>query len=157
MSIVGQELAGETSFEMDAKTPTTAQNALLPNCPLGGADHGLRRRPGANGVTPLRGFRSERSGAGEIFKKPPCVADSKPAGRYVAKDMPEVESMPLPETFNAKFIGERGAARPTIWTPRATNPTPGMLWKVAQPVAAVADSVVAHPGGAHEKQCYVDI
>ena len=149
-------MAGETSFEMHAKTPTTALKAQRANRLFGGSDCALRQRPGVKGATLLR-FRSDRAGLGEIFKKPPCVADSKPGGRDVAKDMPEVESMPLPDTFNEKFIGEQGAARPTIWTPRATNPTPGMLWKVAQPVAAAADSAVAHPGGAHEKQCYVDI
>lgn len=33
--------------------------------------------------------------AGEIFKKTPCAAGLKPAGRYVAKDMPEVDGIPL--------------------------------------------------------------
>ena len=31
----------------------------------------------------------------EIFKKTPCVADLKPGGRYVAKDMYEVGGIPL--------------------------------------------------------------
>jgi hypothetical protein len=33
--------------------------------------------------------------AGEIFKKTPCAAGLKPAGRYLAKDMPEVGGIPL--------------------------------------------------------------
>ena len=31
----------------------------------------------------------------EIFKKTPCAADLKPGGRYVAKDMDEVDGIPL--------------------------------------------------------------
>jgi dihydroxyacid dehydratase/phosphogluconate dehydratase len=31
----------------------------------------------------------------EIFKKTPCVADLKPRGRYVAKDMGEIVAIPL--------------------------------------------------------------
>ncbi|MDB5582241.1 MAG: dihydroxy-acid dehydratase [Bradyrhizobium sp.] len=33
--------------------------------------------------------------AAKIFKKTPCVADLKPRGRYVAKDMGEVAGIPL--------------------------------------------------------------
>ena len=33
--------------------------------------------------------------AAEIFKKTPCVADLKPRGRYVAKDIGEVAGIPL--------------------------------------------------------------
>ena len=33
--------------------------------------------------------------AAEIFKKTPCVADLKPRGRYVAKDMGEIAGIPL--------------------------------------------------------------
>ena len=31
----------------------------------------------------------------EIFKKTPCVADLKPPGRFVAKDMDEIDGIPL--------------------------------------------------------------
>jgi len=41
------------------------------------------------------GSKSGLLGVAEIFKKPPYAAGLKPGGRDVAKDMPEVEGIPL--------------------------------------------------------------
>ena len=58
--------------------------------------------------------RDIRFDAVEIFKRTPCVADLKPRGRYVAKDIGEIAKIPLPpqtlfgfdadvRTFNVKL------------------------------------------------------
>lgn len=104
----------------------------------------------------------------EIFKKPPCVADLKPDGRYVAKDIGEVTNIPpLLHTFvgfdadarplNVKLTGVGVADRKTKWKPRTTNHTSGALREYAQQVGPALDGAVTRPGGAHEKQCYADI
>jgi dihydroxy-acid dehydratase len=45
-----------------------------------------------------RGIEFALLDVARVFKKTPYVADSKPAGRYVAKDMFEVGGIPLPMT-----------------------------------------------------------
>ena len=106
--------------------------------------------------------------AAEIFKKTPCVADLKPAGRYVAKDMVEIARMPFllrtltgcdadMGTLDVKLTDAALAERKTKWKPGATNHTSGALWKCAQQIGPAVDGAVTHPGGAHEKQCYADI
>ena len=104
----------------------------------------------------------------EIFKKTPGVADLKPRGRYVAKDMVEIAGMlPLLHTplgFDAdvgtpdvKFTDAGRAERKTNGKLRTTNPVSGALWKYAQQIGPAMDGAITHPGGAHEKQCYADI
>jgi dihydroxyacid dehydratase/phosphogluconate dehydratase len=106
--------------------------------------------------------------AAEIFKKTPCVADLKPRGRFVAKDLVETAGIPFllrtllgfdadVGTLNVKLTDAELAERKTKWKPRATNHTSGALWKYAQQVGPAVDGAVTHPGGAHEKQCYADI
>ncbi len=106
-------------------------------------------------------------GAVEIFKKTPCVADLKPRGRYVDKDMGEVTNIPpqLHTPFgsdagvgplNVKLTGVELAERKTKWMPRATHHTSGALGKYAQQTGPALDGAVTHLGGAHEKQCYAD-
>ena len=107
-----------------------------------------------------------RFDAAEIFKKPPYVPDLKPGGRYVAKDMREIGDMTLlPQTLlgfdadvgtlNVKLTDAERAERKTKWSVRTTNQTAGAL--LAQQGGPAVDGAVTHPGGAHEKQCYVDM
>ena len=70
----------------------------------------------------------------EVFKRTPCVADLKPGGRYVAKDLFEVGGVPL----LMKTLLDH-------------------LWKYAQQVGPALAGAVTHPGGAAEKECYADI
>lgn len=104
----------------------------------------------------------------EIFKKTPDVADLKPRGRYVAKDIVEIAHLlPLlhsPLGFEAdvgtpdvKFTETGRAEHKTKRKLRTTNPTSGALWKFAQQIGPAVDGAITHPGGAHEKQCYADI
>jgi dihydroxyacid dehydratase/phosphogluconate dehydratase len=103
----------------------------------------------------------------KIFKKTPYVADLKPVGRYVAKDMFEVSGMPLlmktllgyadVGSLNVKLTVAELAKRKTKWKARETNHTSGALWKYAQQIGPAVDGAITHPGGAHEKQCYADI
>lgn len=46
-------------------------------------------------ITHQCGSKSSLLGVAEIFKKTPCAAGLKPGGRDVAKDMPEVDGIPL--------------------------------------------------------------
>ena len=107
-----------------------------------------------------------RFDATEIFKKTPYVADLKPGGRYVAKDMHEIGGTTLlPQTLlgfdadvgtlNVKLTDAELAERKTKWSVRTTNQTAGAL--LAQQAGPAVDGAVTHPGGAHEKQCYVDM
>ena len=97
----------------------------------------------------------------EIFKKTPCAAGLKPGGRYVAKDMYEVDVILVLDaevgTSNVKLSEAELTKHKTKWQPRATNHKSGALWKFAQQVGPAVDGAMAHPGGAHEKQCYADI
>ena len=106
--------------------------------------------------------------AAEIFKKTPCVADLKPRGRYVAKDMVEVTDIPpllhTPlgfdadvGTLNVKLTDAERAERKTKGRLRATNRTSDALGKYAQQIGPAVDGTVTHPGGAHEKQYYADV
>jgi hypothetical protein len=104
----------------------------------------------------------------EIFKKTRCVADLKPRGRDVAKEVGEVTNIPPQlhtplgfdvdaRAFNVKLTGMKLAERKTEWMPRATHHTSGALGRYAQQIGPALDGAVTRPGGAHEKQCYADI
>jgi hypothetical protein len=104
----------------------------------------------------------------EIFKKTRCVADLKPRGRDVAKDVGEVTNIPpqlhKPPGFdrdacalNVKLTGVKLVERKTKWMPPATHHTSGAVGRYAQQIGPALDGAVTRPGGAHEKQCYADI
>lgn len=103
----------------------------------------------------------------EIFKRTPDVADLKPRGRFVAKDIVEIaDILPLHTrlvfeadvgTPDVKVTDAGRAEHKTKGKFRATNTTSGVLWKFAQLVGPAVDGAITHPGGAHEKQCYADI
>jgi dihydroxyacid dehydratase/phosphogluconate dehydratase len=44
----------------------------------------------------IGGIEFTRFDVAEVFKRTPCAADLKPAGRHVAKDMFEADDVPLP-------------------------------------------------------------
>ena len=146
---------------MEARTSIRGR---LPSCQLtaGGSTHAALLSPA---MTCDGGIAFA---AAEIFKKTPCVADLKPGGRFVAKDMVEIAWMPfllrtLPGceadggTPNVKLTNAALAERKTKRKPGATNHTSSALWKNAQQIEPAVDGPVTHPGGAHEKQCYADI
>lgn len=103
-----------------------------------------------------------------IFKKTPDIADLKPGGRDVAKDMREIGNMPFLlqmrleidddiRTLDVKLTEAGRAERKTKWKPGATHHTSGAVGNYAQQIGPAVDGAVTHPGGAHEKQCYADI
>lgn len=108
---------------------------------------------------PANGRERDRLEMAQVFKKTSCVADLKPGGRDVAKDMVEFDSLIDADhgTRDAKLTHEKLTAHPTEWTPRATDHNSGTLWKYVQQVGAAIDGVVALPRRAHEKQCYANI
>jgi dihydroxy-acid dehydratase len=59
---------------------------------VGGSTHAARRLPA---VAPECGVKFDLFTVAEIFKGTPHIADLKPAGRFVAKDMFEVGGVPL--------------------------------------------------------------
>src|SRR4051794_3788877 len=85
-------------IEMDARTDIGSKlpgrhgtaGALLAAC-AGATDAALH----LPAIVQDRGIALDLFDAAEIFKKTPYVADLKPAGRYVAKDMVEFAGIPL--------------------------------------------------------------
>ena len=60
-------------------------------------------------------------------------------------------------SLNVKLTDAELAGHETKWRPRKTNDRSGALWNFAQQMGPAVDGAVIHSGGAHEKQCYVDI
>jgi hypothetical protein len=138
---------------MDASTATTALKLQPPSDHLAASPYVASRHSHSEDTRQaLVSFN-----AAEIFKKPPCVADSKPQGRDVAKDVRELGGISKHTTFDVKLTGDEQVAGPTRWPSRATNPSPGALWMYAQQGGPAGDRAVAQPRRAHEKQCYADI
>jgi dihydroxyacid dehydratase/phosphogluconate dehydratase len=160
-------------FSMDART------SIKKRLPSRRVAEGSERAP-RPAIAGECGIEFDLFNVGEIFKKTPYIADLKPGGRYVAKDMFEVGGIPLLMktlldhghlrgggdiieidaeigTLNVKLTDAELAERKTKWQPRPTNHTSGALWKYARQVGPAVDGAVTHPGGAHEKQCYADI
>src|SRR5882757_2789669 len=82
---------GNGTSRMDARTNMTNIKRRLPSRHL--TEQTVAASDGPTGAAvhlPTMDLANE-----EIFKKTPCVADSKPGGRYVAKDMYEVGGIPL--------------------------------------------------------------
>ena len=81
----------------------------------------------------------------DVFKKTPYIADSKPAGRYVAKDIVEVSGIPLPMTTlrDHGFLYGDGV---TV-TGRTEN-LKSVKWIPNQDVARPANEPITVTGGA---------
>jgi len=129
----------------------------------------------------IAGVAAGRSG--EIFKKTPSVADSKPGGRDLAKDL--IKSLRLPfqnnagislrwklhspqdgniigidavaGILNANLTDAELAGRKTTSKQCATDPVSGVLWNFARQVGSAVVPAGPSPIGAHEKQCYADV
>jgi dihydroxyacid dehydratase/phosphogluconate dehydratase len=160
----------------DIVTRRSLENAAAVAVASGGSTNAALRLPAI-----AHECRFDLFDVAEIFKKTPHIADLKPGGRYVAKDMFEIGGIPLlmktllrngrlhgdcltvsgritaDGTLNVKLTAAELAERKTKWKARETNHTSGALWKYAQQVGPAVDGAVTHPGGAHEKQCYADI
>jgi dihydroxyacid dehydratase/phosphogluconate dehydratase len=122
----------------------------------------------------------------EVFKRTPCIADLKPAGRFVAKDLFETsgvsllmntlldngfmhgDCMTVTGYSMAESDADRGSLgvqlsevefekRRAAWQPRGSAFGSGYLWKYAQQVGSARHGAVTQPGGAAEKACYADI
>ena len=133
-------------------TTHTFQHSPLPVRAFAGLK-GAPSRSGRPAVSPSRRYCV--SDVVEIFKKTPCAADLKPAGRDVAKDMLELDSMSMRYAIESKISGERPAARRTDWQLCATSHMPKVIWKIARQNEAVTFAAVGS-GRAHEKQRYAD-
>lgn len=95
------------------------------------------------------GVEFDQFDATEVLKRPPYIADLKPSGRYVAKDMLEARGAPLSmKTLLDRDVLLRGNLAPD-----------GALIKVAGMAGLrfSAPSTVTHMGGVAEKVCYADI
>ena len=132
-------------------TTHTFQHSPLPVRMIAGSE-GAPSRLGRPAVSPSRRYCVSYV---EIFKKTPCAADLKPAGRDVAKDMLELDSMSMRYAIESKISGERPAARRTGWQLCATSHMPKVIWKIARQDEAVTFAAVGS-GRAHEKQRYAD-
>ena len=131
----------------DPRTVLTSHLADRASAATGFMVHG----PAALAKNPALGaWPTNVSHVVEIFKKTLCAADLKPAGRDLAKDMRELDSMIFPDAIDQKLSG-RPAAHPTEWQHGATNHMPNARWKFAQQDEA-ARSVAADHDRAHEKQ-----
>jgi dihydroxyacid dehydratase/phosphogluconate dehydratase len=60
-------------------------------------------------------------------------------------------------TLNVKLTGAELTKRRTKSKLQETNHRSGARWKCAQQVGPAVGGAVTHPGGAHEKQCHVEI
>lgn len=118
-------------------------------------------------------IKLDRRDVTQIFKKTPYIADLKPSGRYVAKDMFEAEAVPLLMktlldqgdlhgdcmTVTGRTIAENMASV-------KENPHQDVMRAADKPITVTYAVVglqrdlaraATHPGGAEEKQCYADI
>ena len=114
----------------------------------------LPHRPAA-AIAHVGAIKLDRDGVVEIFKKTPCFADSKPAGRDVAKDLFEVDGIPFRETI--QLAGGELAKRPGSRQPREDKCGSGAIREYAQQVGPAVNGAITHRGGAEEKQRYADI
>jgi hypothetical protein len=95
------------------------------------------------------------AGVVEIFKKTPCIADSKPAGRVVAKDLYEIDGIPFLAT--TQLAGGEFANRRRSRTSREDKGGSGAIREAARRVGPAVSGAITHRGGAEEKQCYADM
>jgi len=116
----------------------------------------------------------------EVFKRTPYIADLKPAGRFVAKDLFEAGGVPLlmktlldngfmhdncmtvtgygmAENLTRVALSSEFEKRWAAWQPRGSAFGSGYVWKYAQQVGSARHGAVTHPGEAAEKACYADI
>jgi len=101
----------------------------------------------------------DRVGVVEIFKKTPCIADSKRAGRDVAKDLYEVDGIPFLVTRQLA-CGERAEPprkRPGSRQLREEKCGSGAIRECARRVGPAVNGAITCRGGAEEKQRYADI
>jgi dihydroxyacid dehydratase/phosphogluconate dehydratase len=100
-------------------------------------------------------IKLDRFGVVEIFKKTPSIADSRPAGRDLAKDMLEAAGIPFP-VMTQLAVGEP-AERREIRKPLEAKCGSGAIRGNAQQVGPAVNGAITHRGGAKEKQRYADI
>jgi hypothetical protein len=99
----------------------------------------------------------------EIFKKTPSGADSKQAGRDVAKDIIETAAIPflvkarLYSRLEVTLTDAELAERCKSFKSRESRFGSGAIREHAQQVGPAVNGAIPHRGGAQEKQCYADI
>jgi dihydroxyacid dehydratase/phosphogluconate dehydratase len=97
----------------------------------------------------------------EVFKRTPNVADLKPGGRDVAKEMFEAGAVPL----LLKTLPDHALLHDCMIMTgltvaqnlKSVNFNSCYLWKYTQQVGPALNGAVTHPGGAAETSCYADI
>ncbi len=114
--------------------------------------------------------------AADVFKRSPCIADLKPAGRYVAKDLFEAGGVPLlmktllhdgflhGDCFGAEeacfaAVKTRQDREGDVLAIRHQGPNggPGMREVLATTAALPGQHAITRPGGAREVRSYADI
>jgi hypothetical protein len=85
--------------------------------------------------------------AAEIFKKTPCVADLKPAGRYVAKDMVEIAGIQLLTNILLDHGHLHGDCL-TVTGRTISENLKNVTWNSHQDVFRSADKPITVTGGA---------
>ncbi len=116
-----------------------------------------------------------RGDVAKVFKRTPYIADLKPAGRFVAKDLFEAGDVPLlmKTLLDNGFMhvarmtvsgygmaenlmsGVEFEKRRAAWQPRGSAFE--YRWKYTRQVRSARHGAVTHPGGSAEKACYADI
>ncbi len=105
------------------------------------------------------GLTPERVHDAEVFKRTPYVADLKPGGRFVAKDMVEVGGIP----FLMNTLLDRGdlhgecitvTGRTIAETMKTVkwNPDKDVVRPAGQPITV--NGAITHPVAPHETQCH---
>ena len=89
----------------------------------------------------------------EVFKRTPYVADLKPGGRSVAKDLFEAGGVPL----LMKTLLDHGHLHGDCMTVTGRTIADNLKRKYAQQVGSALAGAVTHPGGGAEKECHADI
>jgi hypothetical protein len=161
---------------MDAKTKLKARK------PSRHVMGGLDRRPARScffaigtarreaGVAPECGIEPAPVGFAEVFKRTLYVADLKPGGRDLAKDLSDtfgvlrprgragdiIESDAEKGIPNVAFSDRDIVRRQAAGKLREGELSLGHLWKYAQEAGLAPIGAVTHPGARAEKTCHAD-
>jgi dihydroxy-acid dehydratase len=144
-------LAGEMIMELIAKglrprdivTPKALENAAAVVAATGGSTNGALHLPA---IANECGIKFDLFDVAEVFKRTPYIADLKPSGRYVAKDMFEAGGIPLlmKTLFDHGFL--HGDCVTVTGRTIAEN-LKSVKWNADQDVVRPADKPISPTGG----------
>src|SRR5438477_736152 len=136
-------LIAERIRPRDIVTPKALENAAAVVAASGGSTNAALHLPA---IAHECGIKFDLFDVAEIFKKTPYVADLKPAGRYVAKDMFEAGGIPL----LMKTLLDHGYLHgdcPTVTGRTVAENLKKVKWNRDQDVVHPADKPLSATGG----------